>query len=455
MHVIAREPRLPAEALPSLPAHGAAPRLSVRLARSDGDVEDARRLRYKVFAEELGAEIGRDGSGLDGDEFDAYCDHLVVRDEDSLRVVGTYRILPPDRARDIGKLYSESEFDLTRLAHLRPALVEVGRSCVHRDYRSGATILLLWAGLARYMTDGGYRHLIGCASACLGDGGGQDARLRDELQRYLTGPEYRVFPHHAFPHHRIERAPDCEVPPLIKGYLRLGARVCGEPAWDPAFNSADFLIWLSLDRLNRRYARHFDLLAQQATAARRASSRLPCGSRAAAGRARAKCCANASTRKLIAARIEQAAVRRRQRRRAATTPLTSPICASARRNAPPSATSIVKLISASPRDVSVFTPTTFSFSRANTSEMSRSRPWRSSASTETSTGNTASCASPQVTSISRSGERRDRACALAQWARWIDTPLPRVTKPTISSGGTGRQQRAKLVNSESTPTTST
>jgi putative hemolysin len=262
----------PADSLPlrdavAAPAPATEPRLTVQLARSAADIEDAQRLRFKVFAEELGAAVSSVNEGLDRDTFDAHCDHLIVRDEDTLRVVGTYRILPPHRARALGRLYSESEFDLSRLAHLRPSLVEVGRSCVHRDYRSGATILLLWAGLARYMKDGGYQHLIGCASAPLADGGRQAARVRDDLQKYLTEPEYRVFPHIPFPWSRMQRAATAPMPPLIKGYLRLGARVCGEPAWDPHFNTADFLIWLALGSLNPRYARHFDMLAQQALAA--------------------------------------------------------------------------------------------------------------------------------------------------------------------------------------------
>jgi putative hemolysin len=238
------------------------PRLGLALARTQAEVVDAQRLRYKVFAEEMGASIDAD-DGLDRDEFDPWCDHLIVRDLDTLRVVGTYRILPPHHAQELGRVYADSEFDLSRLAHLRPATIEVGRSCVHRDYRNGSCILLLWAGLARYMKAGGYRHLIGCASASLSDGGRQAARLRDEMQRYLAGPELRVFPRLPFPHERIERAPVCMMPPLIKGYLRVGARACGEPAWDPDFNSADFLLWLSLDSLPTRYARHFDLLAEE------------------------------------------------------------------------------------------------------------------------------------------------------------------------------------------------
>lgn len=241
--------------------------LVMGLARSPADLEEAQRLRYRVFAQEMGANLGDVRESIDQDEFDMYCDHLLVRERESGRVVGTYRILPPHRREQIGRLYSESEFDLARLAHLRPSLIEVGRSCVHPDHRTGAAILMLWAGLAQYMRKGQYRHLIGCASASLADGGLQAAALRDKLQAHLAEPEYRVFPHLAFPHERLARAPAVEMPPLIKGYLRLGAKVCGEPAWDPDFNSADFLIWLSLDNISPRYARHFDLLAAQGEAA--------------------------------------------------------------------------------------------------------------------------------------------------------------------------------------------
>ncbi len=245
----------------------AEPRLSVSLARSPAEVELAQRLRFKVFAEELGARLPGAGSGLDSDEFDDWCDHLIVRDDDRERAVGTYRILPPHRARALGRLYTETEFDLTRLAHLRPTMVEVGRACVHRDYRNGSALLMLWAGLAHYMKSNGYRHLIGCASAALGDGGRQAARLRDELLPHFVEAECRVFPRLPFPHGRLERAATVEVPPLIKGYLRLGARIGGEPAWDPDFNSADFMMWLSLDRIDLRYARRFDVLAGQAAPA--------------------------------------------------------------------------------------------------------------------------------------------------------------------------------------------
>jgi len=111
------------------------------------------------------------------------------------------------------------------------------------------------------MKAGGYRHLIGCASVSLADGGHAAARVRLDLQRALTDPEYRAFPKLPFPYSRIEAAANCETPPLIRGYLRVGAKICGEPAWDPDFNTADFLVWLPLDNIGARYARHFELLA--------------------------------------------------------------------------------------------------------------------------------------------------------------------------------------------------
>jgi putative hemolysin len=252
-------------------ASGPEPRLSVGLAHSPADIEDAQRLRYKVFAEEMGAKVGDPATGIETDDFDPYCDHLIVRDLDTLHIVGTYRILPPHKARELGRLYSDGEFDLSRLHHIAPTMVEVGRSCVHRDYRSGSTILLLWAGMAHYMKAGGYNHLIGCASVPLSDGGASAARVRLDLQKYLTDPEYRVFPHLPFPFERIQPAASTEMPPLLKGYLRIGARICGEPAWDPDFNTADFLVWMSLANLHPRYARHFELLAAQGDAAEKAS----------------------------------------------------------------------------------------------------------------------------------------------------------------------------------------
>ena len=232
--------------------------LSVCFARDENEIIEAQRLRYAVFAGEMGAHIEAARPGVDHDRFDPHCEHLLVREVESNEVVGTYRILPPRNALRIGSYYSEQEFDLGRLAHLRPNLVEVGRSCIRSDYRSGGTILLLWAGLARYMLENRYEHMIGCASLSMGDGGHAAASIYRRIkERHLCPLEYRAFPRCRLPLERLDASRPADLPPLIKGYLNVGAWICGEPAWDADFNVADLLILLPLANINARYAQHF------------------------------------------------------------------------------------------------------------------------------------------------------------------------------------------------------
>jgi putative hemolysin len=230
----------------------------VGLAHGEDDIRAAQRLRYKVFAEEFGAQLKCRIPEHDTDLYDPYCDHLLVRETESDRVVGTYRILSPEAARKVGLYYSENEFDLTRLLHLRGRMVEVGRSCIHPDYRGGSVIALLWAGLAEYMTTRNHEYLVGCASIPMTDGGHNAANVYRALAaEHLAPIEYRVFPKYPLPFEYLANDQPAAVPPLIKGYLRAGAWVCGEPAWDPDFNTADLLLLLPLARLNPRYLRHF------------------------------------------------------------------------------------------------------------------------------------------------------------------------------------------------------
>lgn len=230
----------------------------VSLARTEGEVREAQRLRYKVFAEELGAKMPGHAERIDEDRYDRYCEHLLVRDTDTNAVVGTYRILSPEQAKKAGGYYSEGEFDLLRLDSLRDSLVEVGRSCVHADYRGGAVITLLWAGLAQYMVENKYDYLIGCASIGMADGGHNAANIYNRIKAdNLCPAEWRVFPNCALPYEALGDRAEEFLPPLIKGYLRLGAYVCGDPAWDPDFNTADLLMLLPMSRLNKRYAKHF------------------------------------------------------------------------------------------------------------------------------------------------------------------------------------------------------
>jgi len=233
-------------------------RLNLSLARNLTEITEAQRVRYKVFGEEMGANLPSAELGLDIDRFDEFCDHLLVRDHGNSKVVGTYRILPPEQARAAGGYYSETEFDLSRLAHLRERMVEVGRSCVHPDYRDGATITQLWSGLADYIGKHNHEYLIGCASISMADGGHYAASVYHKIHKLHAAPaEYSVYPHCRLPLEALNRNLEVAIPPLIKGYLRLGAYIAGEPAWDPDFNCADLFILLPVARLNARYAKHF------------------------------------------------------------------------------------------------------------------------------------------------------------------------------------------------------
>lgn len=231
--------------------------LTVSLARDAHEVAEAQRLRYKVFAEEMGAHIVS-SNGLDIDGYDGHCRHLIVREQDSGRVVGCYRLLTEVGAQAAGGWYSATEFDVSRLAHILPQAVELGRACVHQDYRSGNTIALLWAGLAQFMQQQGLEYMVGCGSLSMADGGHFAASLFQQLQRQHYAPaEYRVFPRNPLPIAALQQDLPVQCPALIRGYVRAGAYVCGEPHWDADFNCADVLVMLPMSRINPRFARHF------------------------------------------------------------------------------------------------------------------------------------------------------------------------------------------------------
>jgi putative hemolysin len=230
------------------------------LADRPSQVGAAQRLRHDVFAGELGARLPGAVAGRDIDEFDEHCDHLIVRDDATGAVVGTYRMLPPRAAERAGRRYGDGEFDLSALRPLRDQLVETGRSCVHPDHRTGAVVNLMWAGLARYLHLNNLRWLGGCASVPLTDGGGAAAGVWARVQaRHLAPPALRVTPRRdwAAANPELVGDPRTQPPPLLKGYLRLGSWVCGPPAHDPDFDCADFYVLFSMDRLDPRYRRHF------------------------------------------------------------------------------------------------------------------------------------------------------------------------------------------------------
>ncbi|RFP16006.1 MULTISPECIES: GNAT family N-acetyltransferase [unclassified Duganella] len=242
-------------------------KLVLSMASTPEELREVQRLRYKVFIETMGLSSLVREDGLDSDEFDEHCDHLIVRDSSTLKVVGTYRLLSASRARKLGRVYSEGEFDLGRLNNLRGRMVEAGRACIHPDYRGGSVIMLLWSGLAEYMRRENCDYLAGCASISLADGGHNAVAVYQSLAgAHLAPSEYRVTPHLPFPFSKLEAAQKPQVPPLLKGYMRSGAWICGEPAWDPDFESADLFLLLPLANLDGRYARHYGVAGEQLAA---------------------------------------------------------------------------------------------------------------------------------------------------------------------------------------------
>ena len=236
--------------------------LTVSWARHLDEVRAAQRLRFDVFAGEMGARLSTSVDKHDIDLFDDFCEHLLVRDDATQQVIGTYRVLTPAQARRIGSTYSDTEFDLTRLRDLRERMVELGRSCVHRDHRQGGVILALWGALAGFMHRNRLDTMIGCASIPMShngvNGGDAAASIWRQLSSTHMAPiQYQVQPRLPLPVERLDSQLDVEPPALIRGYLRLGAKVLGAPAWDPDFNTADLPMLMRIADLPPRYRKHF------------------------------------------------------------------------------------------------------------------------------------------------------------------------------------------------------
>ncbi len=239
-------------------------KIQVSWARHQDEVREAQRLRYQVFAVEMGARLVCKVPGHDIDLFDDYCEHLLVRDEATQEVIGTYRALTPTQAKRAGSTYSDLEFDLTRLRSLRNRMVELGRSCVHAKHRQGAVILALWGALAQFMARNQLDTMIGCASIPMQHNGTPSGHAAASIWRqlretHLATIDWHVTPRLALPVEQLDNALRVEPPALIKGYLRLGAKVLGAPAWDPDFNSADLPMMMRIADLPPRYRKHFSV----------------------------------------------------------------------------------------------------------------------------------------------------------------------------------------------------
>jgi putative hemolysin len=238
------------------------PSLSVEWAKHQDEVREAQRLRYDVFVTEMGARLKETIPHHDIDLFDDYCEHLVVRDQTTHQVIGTYRVLTPAQAKRIGSTYSDLEFDLTRLRTYRERMVELGRSCVHPAHRHGGVIMALWGALAEFMVRNKLDVMIGCASIPMLHQGVVSGEVAASIwhqlkQTHLADIAHQVTPRLPLPVEQWDVNMAFEPPALIKGYLRLGAKVLGAPAWDPDFNTADLPMLMKIQDMPARYRKHF------------------------------------------------------------------------------------------------------------------------------------------------------------------------------------------------------
>ncbi|MFG1929445.1 GNAT family N-acetyltransferase [Mycobacterium sp. NPDC048908] len=240
------------------------PRYTLLLSTDPALVEAAQRLRHDVFTSEPGFALAGAADGLDADRFDEHCDHLLVREDNSGELVGCYRMLPPPGAIAAGGLYTATEFNVQGLDALRPSLVEMGRAVVREDHRNGGVVLLMWAGILAYLDRCGYDYVTGCVSVpvhgCADEAPGSQIRgVRDYVRRRHAAPaEYTVHPYRPVTVagrrlDEIDPPRRVNVPPLMRGYLRLGAQVCGEPAHDPDFGVGDFPALLDKRKADTRY----------------------------------------------------------------------------------------------------------------------------------------------------------------------------------------------------------
>jgi len=254
------------------PVHAEVAKYRLRLAESVEDRDAACRLRFKVFNIEMGEGLESSyRTGLDTDHFDLFCEHLLVEEKASRRIVGTYRMQSGDTASENLGYYSEREFHFAPYELLRPEILELGRASIDREHRTPEVLTLLWRGIAQYATDMGLRYLIGCSSL-----NSQDPcegwQLYRQLEHYRVAPEFATEPTSAYACPTEQDRSDAQlspiqhasllptlpkVPKLLRTYLAIGARICAPPAWDREFGTIDFLTLLDLKTLPSSARNHF------------------------------------------------------------------------------------------------------------------------------------------------------------------------------------------------------
>lgn len=244
--------------------------VSVRLAQNEDEIRAAQALRYKVFYEEYGAVADTDMalSKLDIDAYDEYADHLVVVDSagDEEKIVGTYRLLQKGGAKQVGQFYTEGEYNISPLLTSEQSLLELGRSCVEPEFRTRPVLQLLWQGIADYISEHDIDIMFGCASLHSTDIKSISKPL-SYLHHYHLAPENlrpraikgRYINMSIIPQADLNaRRVFAELPPLIKGYLRVGATIGDGAVIDEQFNTTDVCIIVQTHLVTDRYKKHYE-----------------------------------------------------------------------------------------------------------------------------------------------------------------------------------------------------
>jgi putative hemolysin len=243
---------------------------SVKLAKNHEEVEKAQRLRYEVFNLEQGRGLkSAEKYGIDFDEFDEYCLHLLVLEKPSGKVIGTYRAHLGCIANSAKGFYSSKEYEIHGLYKIADKCLELGRTCVSPEHRSGSVIALLWGGITELMMRANLTYMLGCVSLEVREPAIGWAVYEYIARKYQVWKDFSVIPRPGFklerpPEHVIEKVLTDEktllknIPPIFKGYLRLGARICGDPAQDREFGTIDFFILLDINKVPIRYKHHFN-----------------------------------------------------------------------------------------------------------------------------------------------------------------------------------------------------
>lgn len=225
---------------------------SLRLASSQEEKVEAFRLRFRVFNLELNEGLeSAYATGCDMDEFDSVCDHLIVQHKPSGKIVATYRMQTGVKAAANLGYYSEREFDFSPFEAFRSSLVEVGRAAILKEHRTFEVLNLLWKGIGKYAVERGGRYLVGCSSLT-SQNPAEGLELYRQLEPFLAAPELQTKPQLAFSLNVESTQPVANTvaaPRLLRAYLNLGARICGEPALDYEFKTIDFLTFLDLESM--------------------------------------------------------------------------------------------------------------------------------------------------------------------------------------------------------------